>query len=87
MEENRGKKKTAPKRRKRKVADREEALRFYSDVMRAELSGEGGQPPKLAERLKAAEALIRRQEEDAGTGEALRKLDELLEEVRNAALS
>ena len=87
MEENREKKKTAPKRRKNKVADREETLRFYSEVMRAELPGEGGEPPKLAERLRAAEALIRRQDEDAGTGEALRKLDELLEAVRHAALS
>lgn len=87
MEENREEKRTAPKRRKRKVADREEALRFYSEVMRAELSEESGQPPKLAERLRAAEALIRQQEEDAGAEESLRKLDELLEAVRNAALS
>ena len=87
MGENGEKKKTAPKRRKRKIADREETLRFYSDVMRAELSEEGGQPPKLAERLRAAEALVKRQEEDRGTAESLRKLDELLEAVRNAAFS
>ena len=87
MEENGEKKKTAPKRRKRKIADREETLRFYSDVMRAELSEEGGQPPKLAERLRAAEALAKRQEEEEGSSEALRKLDELLEAIRNAALT
>lgn len=78
-------KKPAAKRRKGKIAGREETLRFYSDVMRAELCEAGGQPPKLAERLRAAEALVRRQEEDEGAAAALAKLDSLLEEIRNAA--
>ncbi len=82
-----GKKKPAARRRKGRIADREETLRFYSDVMRAKLLEESGQPPKLAERLRAAEALAKRQEEDEGSAEAVKKLDELLEAVRDAAFS
>ncbi len=83
MEENGEKKKTAPKRRKRKIADREETLRFYSDVMRAALPD--GEEPKIADRIRAAEALARQQETDDGLEAVLLRLDEMLQAVRDAA--
>ena len=75
--------KAARPRRRRTVADRAETLRFYSDVMRAALPD--GEEPKIADRIRAAEALARQQETDSGLEAVLLRLDEMLQAVRDAA--
>ena len=66
------------------VADREEILHFYTGVMRGKIHS-GGKAAAIADRLRAAAALERAQEEGRRTDEALEKLDRLLEEMGRAA--
>lgn len=69
-----------------RVASADEVLRFYSSVMRGEEKDAFGLDPSLADRLKAADSLMKRYaigaEKQKGT---LEKLDSLLKEMRDAA--
>ena len=66
-------------------ADVKEVLRFYTDVLRGEAETPSGQPPSLGDRLKAAEALMKRLTAEGGQREAMDKLDALLRELTDAA--
>lgn len=70
-----------------RVASADEVLRFYSAVMRGEEKDAFGLDPSLADRLKAADSLMKRYaigaEKQKGT---LEKLDSLLKEMRDAAV-
>lgn len=70
-----------------RVASADEVLRFYSAVMRGEEKDAFGLDPSLADRLKAADSLMKRYaigaEKQKGT---LEKLDSLLKEMRDAAM-
>ena len=70
--------------KKGRVADRDEILRFYTGVMRGRVTG-GGKPAAVADRLRAANALLSCLEAGAGQAEALERLDRMLEETRRAA--
>ena len=67
-------------------ASADEVLRFYSSVMRGQEKDAFGLDPSLADRLKAADSLMKRYaigaEKQKGT---LEKLDSLLKEMRDAA--
>jgi len=69
-----------------RVASADEVLRFYSSVMRGEEKDAFGLDASLADRLKAADSLMKRYaigaEKQKGT---LEKLDCLLKEMRDAA--
>ena len=69
-----------------RVASADEVLRFYSSVMRGEEKDAFGLDASLADRLKAADSLMKRYaigaEKQKGT---LEKLDSLLKEMRDAA--
>ena len=69
-----------------RVASADEVLRFYSSVMRGQEKDAFGLDPSLADRLKAADSLMKRYaigaEKQKGT---LEKLDSLLKEMRDAA--
>ena len=69
-----------------RVASADEVLRFYSSVMRGQEKDAFGLDPSLADRLKAADSLMKRYaigaERQKGT---LEKLDSLLKEMRDAA--
>ena len=68
------------------VASADEVLRFYSSVMRGQEKDAFGLDPSLADRLKAADSLMKRYaigaEKQKGT---LEKLDSLLKEMHDAA--
>lgn len=70
-----------------RVASADEVLRFYSSVMRGEEKDAFGLDPSLADRLKAADSLMKRYaigaEKQKGT---LEKLDSLLKEMHDAAM-
>ena len=69
-----------------RVASADEVLRFYSSVMRGLEKDAFGLDPSLADRLKAADSLMKRYaigaEKQKGT---LEKLDSLLKEMHDAA--
>lgn len=69
-----------------RVASADEVLRFYSSVMRGLEKDAFGLDPSLADRLKAADSLMKRYaigaEKQKGT---LEKLDNLLKEMHDAA--
>ena len=69
-----------------RVASADEVLRFYSSVMRGQEKDAFGLDPSLADRLKAADSLMKRYaigaEKQKGT---LEKLDSLLKEMHDAA--
>jgi phage terminase small subunit len=69
-----------------RVASADEVLRFYSSVMRGQEKDAFGLDPSLADRLKAADSLMKRYaigaEKQKGT---LEKLDRLLKEMHDAA--
>lgn len=69
-----------------RVASADEVLRFYSSVMRGKEKDAFGLDPSLADRLKAADSLMKRYaigaEKQKGT---LEKLDSLLKEMHDAA--
>ena len=70
-----------------RVASADEVLRFYSSVMRGQEKDAFGLDPSLADRLKAADSLMKRYaigaERQKGTME---KLDNLLKEMHDAAV-
>ena len=69
-----------------RVASADEVLRIYSSVMRGQEKDAFGLDPSLADRLKAADSLMKRYaigaEKQKGT---LEKLDSLLKEMHDAA--
>ena len=69
-----------------RVASADEVLRFYSSVMRGQEKDAFGLDPSLADRLKAADSLMKRYaigaEKQKGT---LEKLDSILKEMHDAA--
>ena len=69
-----------------RVASADEVLCFYSSVMRGQEKDAFGLDPSLADRLKAADSLMKRYaigaEKQKGT---LEKLDSLLKEMHDAA--
>lgn len=68
-----------------RIASADEALRFYSSVMRGEVTDQFGLEASLDTRLKAADALMKRYAVSADRNKsAMEKLDKLLEEFRNA---
>ena len=67
------------------ICGEEEILRCYSDLLRGEMKTPSGQEAGLGDRLKAAESLLKRRTAGQQEQESLRRLDELLEEVRRAA--
>lgn len=71
-----------------RVASADEVLRFYTSVMRGEVSDQFGLEAALAERLKAADALMKRHAAgDERQRSTMEKLDKLLEEFVYAVTS
>ena len=69
-----------------RVASADEVLRFYSSVMRGQEKDAFGLDPSLADRLKAADSLMKRYAIGAEKQKGpLEKLDSLLKEMRDAA--
>ena len=69
-----------------RVASADEVLRFYSSVMRGQEKDAFGLDPSLADRLKAADTLMKRNAIGAETQKGtLEKLDSLLKEMHDAA--
>ena len=70
----------------KRVASANEVLEFYTATMRGEVKDQFGLDPSLADRLKAADSLMKRYaigaEKQKGT---LEKLDSLLKEMHDAA--
>ena len=70
------------------VASADEVLRFYTDVMRGAIRDQFGLEAALAERLKAADALMKRHAAgDERQRSTMEKLDKLLEEFVYAVTS
>lgn len=68
-----------------RVASADEVLRFYTSVMRGEVSDQFGLEAALAERLKAADALMKRHAAgDERKRSTLEKLDAMLKEFADA---
>lgn len=68
-----------------RVASADEVLRFYTSVMRGEVSDQFGLEAALAERLKAADALMKRHAVgDERNRSTLEKLDAMLKEFADA---
>lgn len=68
-----------------RVASADEVLRFYTSVMRGEVSDQFGLEAALAERLKAADALMKRHAAgDERNRSTLEKLDAMLKEFVDA---
>ena len=71
-----------------RIADADEVIRFYTSVMRGEVKDQFGLDASLSDRLKAGDSLMRRYAVTAEKNKAaLEKLDNLLEEFRNAVKS
>lgn len=69
-----------------RVATADEVVRFYTSVMRGEVKDAFGLDPSLAERLKAADSLMKRYAVGADRQRStMEKLDGLLKEMRDAA--
>lgn len=70
-----------------RVASADEVLRFYTSVMRGEEKDAFGLDLSMAERLKAADSLMKRYAVGAEKQKnTMEKLDSLLQEMKNAAL-
>lgn len=68
-----------------RVASADEVLRFYTSVMRGEVPDQFGLEAALAERLKAADALMKRYAAgDERNRSTLEKLDAMLKEFADA---
>ena len=68
-----------------RVASADEVLRFYTSVMRGEVSDQFGLEAALAERLKAADAIMKRHAAgDERNRSTLEKLDAMLKEFADA---
>lgn len=64
-----------------RVASADEVLRFYSSVMRGEVTDQFGLDPSLQDRIKAADSLMKRYSvADDRHRNTMSKLDELLKE-------
>lgn len=73
---------------KERVASADEVLKFYTSVMRGEVSDQFGLEAALTERLKAADALMKRHAVgDERQRSTMEKLDRLLEEFVYAVTS
>ena len=70
-----------------RVASADEVVRFYTSVMRGEVKDSFGLDASLADRIRAADSLMKRYavgaDRQRGT---MDKLDNLLKEMQNAAL-
>lgn len=70
-----------------RVATADEVVRFYSSVMRGEVKDSFGLDASLSDRLKAADSLMKRYAVGADREKnTLGKLDELILEMKNAAM-
>ena len=70
-----------------RVATADEVVRFYSSVMRGEVKDSFGLDASLSDRLKAADSLMKRYAVGADREKnTLGKLDELIMEMKNAAM-
>lgn len=70
-----------------RVATADEVVRFYSSVMRGEVKDSFGLDASLSDRLKAADSLMKRYTVGADREKnTLGKLDELIMEMKNAAM-
>lgn len=70
-----------------RVASADEVVRFYTSVMRGEVKDSFGLDASLAERLKAADSLMKRYAVGADRQKnTMEKLDALLKEMRDAAM-
>lgn len=71
-----------------RIASADEVLRFYSSVMRGEVSDQFGLDASLDTRLKAADSLMKRYAVSADRNKgAMEKLDHLLKEFRDAVIA
>lgn len=71
-----------------RIASADEVLRFYSSVMRGELTDQFGLEAALDVRLKAADSLMKRYAVAADKNKgAMEKLDNLLKEFRDAVIT
>lgn len=70
-----------------RIASADEVLRFYSSVMRGEVTDQFGLEAALDTRLKAADSLMKRYAASADRNKgAMEKLDNLLKEFRDAVI-
>lgn len=67
------------------MADMQEVMIFYTSVMRGEVRDAFGLECSLSDRLKAADALMKRLSAADGQHGTMDKLDALLKEMREAA--
>ena len=71
-----------------RIASADEVLRFYSSVMRGEMSDQFGLEASLDTRIKAADSLMKRYAVSADRNKgAMEKLDNLLKEFRDAVIA
>lgn len=71
---------------KKRVADADEVMRFYSAVIRGEVKDQFGLDASLADRIKAADSLMKRYNVADDRMKATReKLDAVLKELHDAA--
>ena len=71
-----------------RIASADEVLRFYSSVMRGDLTDQFGLEAALDVRLKAADSLMKRYAVAADKNKgAMEKLDNLLKEFRDAVIT
>lgn len=70
---------------KKRVADADEVIAFYTAVMRGEVKDQFGLDASLSDRLKAGDSLMKRYAVGAEKNKgAMEKLDNLLREFRDA---
>lgn len=67
------------------IAEAHEVLVFLTSVMRGQVSDSFGLDPSLSDRLRAADALMKRLTATDAKSDTLKKLDELLSEMRKEA--
>lgn len=73
------------KQDKKRVADADEVIEFYSAVMRGEVKDQFGLDASLSDRLKAGDSLMKRYAVGAERSKnTMDKLDNLLREFKNA---
>lgn len=71
-----------------RIASADEVLRFYSSVMRGEVTDQFGLEAALDTRLKAADSLMKRYAVSADRNKgAMEKLDSLLKEFKDAVIA
>ena len=73
---------------KKRIADAEEVIEFYTAVMRGEVKDQFGLDASLSDRLKAGDSLMKRYAAAADKNKGtMEKLDNLLKEFRDAVKS